>query len=386
VLLKCVELQSSIIFLTPSTHSASIRTIFDSIIGIRSVSKIPIKIVAPLQRSMAIWHGLRADIFTDVDFIETEPSGKQADMPITSAVLLSMVQRVKTDISVAASGNFYVFVGVETYADAFTECTFALKRRLGAASVFALDTRCENPAACPVDSEWSTEHSLASRTTLLTFDPRVEARSADRTPIKVLRDPRLGNVSVAARQRARRKMNVSDGDFALSVISDEFSVTDAARVAWQSALILALMQAPNSRLLIAGSRDKVIAPWLEDLSATFPGRIRFVGTCPDDARGINAADLLLIPRGVLGISTSLCCVDYVTGPETVETEHEHQIVMIEEGANTDAVDDFVHAVSLLPLLACGGIELLRDSFVLSMRERMSLGFGRGLYYAMTLAR
>ena len=263
-------------------------------------------IVAPLNRSMAIWRGLRAEIFAGVDFIEAEPSGgTRTDIPVTSADLFSMMQRVRTDISVSASGNFHVFVGVETYADAFTECAFTLRRRFGAASVFALDTRCENPAARPVDSEWSARRSLASRATLLTFDPRFEVGTAGRTPMKVLPDPRLGNVPVAARQRARRKMKVSDGDFALSVISDESSATDTARVARQSALILALMQAPNSRLLIAGSRDKAVAPWLADLSATFPGRTRFAGTCPDDTCGINAADLLLIQRGEQGISNSL---------------------------------------------------------------------------------
>ncbi|CAN7466369.1 hypothetical protein LJR034_003010 [Caballeronia sp. LjRoot34] len=163
-------------------------------------------------------------------------------------------------------------------------------------------------------------------------------------------------------------------------------MTDTALVARQTTLILALMQTPNSRLLIAGRRDKAVAPWLADLSATFPGRTRFGGPCPDDIGGIYAADLLLIPRGEQGIFNSLHCEENAGGPEAAEAKCEHRIVVLEEGANTDAVDDFVQAVSLLPARAGRSVELLRDSFVLSLRARMNLRFGRSLYYAMTPVR
>ncbi len=382
-----MELHSSIVFLIPGTHFASVNIIFDSINGIRSISNIPIKIVAPLNRSIPLWRRLGAEIFVGVDFIEAEPSGgTPTAIAVTSSHLLSMMERDGTDISAAAPRNFYVFVGVETYADAFTECAFTLRRRFGAGSVFALDTRGENPAECPVDSEWSDRRSLASRATLLTFDAHGEVRTAGQTPMKVLADPRLGNVSMAARQRARRAMNVSEGDFALAVVSDETSMTDTARVARQTALILALMQTPNSRLLIAGRRDKAVAPWLADLSSMFPGRTRFAGTCPDERGGIYAADLLLVPGGERGISNSLCFSGNAGGPEAVETVREHRIVVLEEDANTDAVDDFVQAVGLLPARAGRGVELLRDSFVQSLRTRMHMRFGRSLYYAITLVR
>jgi len=384
---KWLELHSSIVFLIPGTHPASIKIIFDSINGIRSVSNIPIKIIAPLNRSMPLWRGLGAEIFAGVDFIEAEPSGGTlTDIAVTSAHLLSLMQRVRTDISDGASKNFYVFVGVETYADAFTEYAFTLRRRFGAAAVFALDTRGENPAKCPVDSEWSARGSLASRATLLTFDRRFEVRTAAQTPMKVIADARLGNVSMAVRQRARREMNVSDGDFALAVVGDEFSMTGPAQVARLTALILALMRTPNSRLLIAGRRDKAVASWLADLSATFPGRTRIAGTCPDDSGGIYAADLLLIPRGERGIANSLCCGENVEGLEPVEAEREHRIVVLEEDANTDAVDDFVQAMSLLPAQGGRGFELLRDSFVLSLRARMNLRLGQSLYHALTAVR
>jgi hypothetical protein len=338
---------------------------------------------------MPLWRGLAVELFAGVDFIETEPSGGTlADIAVTSAHLLAMMQLVRADISTDGPANAYVFVGVETYADAFIECAFTLRRRFGAASVFALDTRSENPTACPVDNEWSARPSLAFRATLLTFDQRFEVRTAGQTSMKVLADPRLGNVSMAARQRARREMNVSDDDFVLAVVSGESSMTDTAQVARQTALIVALMRTPNSRLLIAGRRDKAIVPWLADLSATFPGRTRFAGTCPGDTGGIGiyAADLLLIPRGERGIANSLCFGENAGGPVTVETEREHRIVVLEEDASTDAVDDFVQAANLLPAQACRGVELLRDSFVLSLRARMNLRFGRSLYYAMTMIR
>jgi hypothetical protein len=336
---------------------------------------------------MPLWRGLAPEIFAGVDFIDTEPSGGTlADIAVTSAHLLSMMQRVRADISTDAPGNAYVFVGVETYADAFIECAFTLRRRFGAASVFALDTRSENPAACPVDNEWSARPSLAFRATLLTFDQRFEVRTAGQTPMKVLADPRLGHVSMAARRRARRQMNVSDDDFALLVVSNESSMTGTAQVARQTALILALMQTANSRLLIAGRRDKAVPSWLADLSATFPGRTRFAGMCPDDTGGLYAADLLLIPSGERGISNLLCFGENARGPEAVEGQREDRIAVLEEDANTDAVDDFVQAVSLLPAQAGRGVELLRDSFVLNLRARMNLRFGRSLYYAMTPVR
>lgn len=336
---------------------------------------------------MPLWRGMRAEIFAGVDFIEAEPSdGALTDIAVTSAHLLSLMQGVSTDIADGALRNFYVFVGAETYADAFTKYAFTLRRRFGAAAVFALDTRGENPSECPADSEWSGRRSLASRATLLTFDGRFEVGTAAKTPMKVIADPRIGSVSMAVRQRARREMNVSDGDFALAVVGDESSMTRPAQVARQTALIFALMQTPNSRLLIVGRRDKAVAAWLADLSATFPGRTRFAGTGPDDSGGIYAADLLLIPRGERGIANSLCCAENVEGLDPVEAEREHRIVVLEDDANTDAVDDFVQAMSLLPAQAGRGSELLRDSFVLSLRARMNLRLGQSLYHALTAAR
>ena len=379
-----MKLRSSIVFLIPDAHSTSIRIIFEAINGIRSISNIPIKIITSLTRSLPLWHGFTAEMFAGVDFIDAEPGGGALDeIAVTSTYLLALMQRVRTDISVDAPGNLYVFVGVEAYADAFTEFAFSLRRRWGAAAVFALDTRGENPDQCPVDREWSTRPSLASGATLLTFDARVEVRAVGQAPMKVLADPRLGIVSMAARQRARREMNVSDGDFALAVISDEASVAATAQNARQTALIRALMQSPNSRLLIAGSGDKTVVRWLADLSATFPGRTRFAGTCADSSAGIYAADLLLIPGGERGFSNGLCCGENAGTSEAAEAGQEHRIVVLEEDANTGAVDDFVGAVSLLPAHLGRGIGLLRDSFVLSLRAGMNLRFGRSLYHAMT---
>jgi hypothetical protein len=384
---KWMKLRSSIVFLIPNSHSTSIRIIFESINGIRSISNIPIKIIAPLNRAMPLWRGFTAEMFAGVDFIDAEPGGGTlTDIAVTSTYLLALMQRVRMDISADAPGNFYVFVGVETYADAFTECAFTLRRRLGAAAVFALDTRGENLDQRPVDSEWSTRPSLGSGATLLTFDARFEVRTTGQARMKVLADPRLGRVAMAARQHARREMNVSDGNFALAVVSDEASMTGTAQVAWQTALILALMQSPDSRLLITGRGDKTVAPWLADLSATFPGRMRFAGTCAYGAAGICAADLLLIPGGERGCSNALCCGENAATSEAAEAGHEHRIVVLEEDANKDAVADFVQAVSLLPAHASRGVELLRNSFVLSLRARMNLRFGRSLYHAMTQVR
>jgi hypothetical protein len=381
-----LELHSSIVFLIPETHSTSIRIIFEAINGIRSISNIPIKIIASLTGSVPLWHGFTAEMFADVDFIDAEPGGGPlADIAVTSTHLLALMQRVRTDISADAPGNLYVFVGVETYADAFAKCAFTLRRRLGAAAVFALDTRGENPDQCPVASEWSTLPSLASGVTLFTFNARFEARTVGQVPMKVLADPRLGIVSMAARQRARRQMNVSDGDFALAVVSNEASVAATAQIAGQTALIRALMQSPDSRLLIAGGGDKTVAPWLADLSATFPGRTRFAGACADSSAGIYAADLLLIP-GERGFSNGLRCGENAGASEATEAGQEHRIIVLEQDANTDAVDDFVQAVSLLPAHSGRGVRLLRDSLVLSLRARMNLRFGRSLYHAMTPVR
>jgi hypothetical protein len=325
-------------------------------------------------------------MFAGVDFIEAEPGGGALDdIAVTSTYLLALMQRVRTDISADAPGNLYVFVGVETYADAFTKCAFTLRRRLGAAAVFALDTRGENPDQCPVDSEWSTLPSPASGVTLLTFDTRFEVRTVRQMSMKVLADPRLGIVSMGARQRARRGMNVSDGDFALAVVSNEASVAAPAQIARQTALIRALMQSPDSRLLIAGGGNKTVAPWLADLSATFPGRTRFAGACADNSAGICAADLLLIPRE-RGFSNGLRCGENAGVSEATEVRQGHRIVVLEEDANTDAVDDFVQAVSFLPAHLGRGVGLLRDSLVLSLRTGMDLRFGRSLYHAMTPVR
>ena len=83
-----------------------------------------------------------------------------------------------------AAGSLYVFVGVEAYAEAFAERAFALRRWFGSTSMFALDMRPENPSALPVDSEWGTRHSLASRATLLTVDSRFDASTVGAAAVK----------------------------------------------------------------------------------------------------------------------------------------------------------------------------------------------------------
>jgi hypothetical protein len=142
-------LHSSIVLLTPVMHPASIKILCDSVKGIRSVSSVAIKVVAPLAKSMQLWRGVGVDSFAGVEFINAElRGGSQSATLISSAHLLAMVQRAACGQSCdGAAGNLYVFVGVETYAEAFAECAFALRRWFGPASVFALDMRRENPQA-----------------------------------------------------------------------------------------------------------------------------------------------------------------------------------------------------------------------------------------------
>jgi hypothetical protein len=374
-------LHSSIVLLTPVMHPASIKILCDSVKGIRSVSSVTIKVVAPLTRSMQLWRGVGVDSFAGVEFINAElRGGSQSATLISSAHLLAMVQRAHADSHGGAAGNLYVFVGVEAYAEAFAECAFALRRWFGPASVFALDMRRENPQASPVDSEWSTRRSLASRATLLTFDSRFDAGAvgAAAVKVKVLPDPRRGEVPLAVRQRARARMNVSDNDFALAVVSDEVSSTGIAR---QAALIRALMQAPSSRLLIAGVGHEPAA-WLADLSATFPGRVRIMGACANGTCDFDAADVLLMPAGALGASRSLPCATDARDVDEMSAEPGHQMIVLEDDMGTHEVDDFIQAVGLLPPRASREVEILRSEFLRTLQAKMSVRFGRSLYYAV----
>lgn len=360
-------------------YPESIKIICDSVKGIRSLSSVAIKVVAPLSKSMALWRGVRADSFAGVEFINAElRGGSQSATLISSAHLLAMVQRAHAGGHPGA-GNLYVFVGVEAYAEAFAECAFALRRWFGPASVFALDMRRENPSALPVDSEWSTRRSLALRATLLTFDSRFDARAVGAAAVKVLPDPRRGEVPLAARQRARARMNVSDNDFALAVVSDDVSSTGIAR---QAALIRALMQAPSSRLLIAGVGHEPAAAWLADLSATFPGRVRIMGACANDTCDFNAADLLLMPAGDLGASRSLPCATDARDVDEMSAEPGHRMIVLEDDMGTHDVDDFIQAVCLLPSRASREVEMLRGEFLRTLQAKMSVRFGRSLYYAV----
>jgi hypothetical protein len=373
-------LHSSIVLLTPVMHLASIKIICDSVKGIRSISSVPIKVVAPLSKSMQLWRGVRADSFAGVEFVSAEPrGGPQSATVISSAYLLAMVQRAHAGSHAGAGGNLYVFVGVEAYGDAFAECAFALRRWFGPASVFALDMRRENPSAFPVDSEWSARRSLASRATLLTFDSRFHAGAVGGAAVKVLPDPRRGEVPLAARQRARARMRVSDSDFALAVISDEVS---SAGIARQAALIRALMQAQNSRLLIAGVGHEPAAAWLADLSATFPGRARIMGACADGTCDIDAADVLLMPADEQGASRSLPCAGDARDVDETTADLEHRMIVLEEYMGTHDVDDFIQAIGLLPARASREVEMLRDAFLRTLQAKMSERFGRSLYYAV----
>jgi hypothetical protein len=329
---------------------------------------------------MALWRGVRADTFANVEFIDVEPrGGSQKATAISSAYLLAMVQRAHAGSPAGAAGNLYVFVGVEAYGDAFAECAFALRRWFGPASVFALDLRPGNPAAFPVDSEWSARRSLASRATLLTFDSRFDARTVGGAPVKVLPDPRRGEVSLAARQRARARMNVSDHDFALAMISDDVSSAGSVR---QAALIRALMQAQSSRLLIAGIGHEPAASWLADLSATFPGRVRIMGACAAGTCDTDAADVLLMPGGEHGAARSLPCAASAEEADAMPAEHGHRRVVLEEYMGTHDVDDFILAVGLLPSRVSREVEMLRDSLIKTLQAKMNLRFGRSLYYAV----
>src|SRR5471032_1165816 len=340
-------------------HPASIKILCDSVKGIRSVSSVTIKVVAPLTRSMQLWRGVGVDSFAGVEFINAElRGGSQSATLISSAHLLAMVQRAHADSHGGAAGNLYVFVGVEAYAEAFAECAFALRRWFGPASVFALDMRRENSSASPVDSEWSTRRSLASRATLLTFDSRFDAGAVGSAAVKVLPDPRRGEVPLAARQRARARMSLLDTDFALAVISGEVS---SAGVVRQAALVRALMQAQDARLLIAGAGHEPAAAWLADLSAAFPVRVRIMGPCTDGTCNIDAADMLLMPPDEQGASRSpLPCAANARVADEMSTALAHRMIVLEGDMGTHDVDDFIQAVGLLPSRASREVEMLRE--------------------------
>ena len=338
--------------------------------------------IAPLSKSTQLWRGMRADSFAGVEFINAELRGRSPVAGlISSAYLLAMVQRAHADGHAGAAGNPYVFVGVEAYADAFADCAFALRRWFGPASVFALDMRCENSSAVAVDSGWNARRSLASRATLLTFDPRLDAGAVGGAAVKVLPDPRRGEVPLAARQRARAKMSLLDTDFALAVISGEVS---SAGIARQAALVRALMQAQDSRLLIAGAGHEPAAAWLADLSAAFPGRVRIMGACTDGTCDMDAADILLMPAHEQGASRSpLPCAANARDVDEMSTELEHRMIVLEDDMGTHDVDDFIQAVGLLPSRASREVEMLREAFLRTLEDKMSVRFGRSLYYAVS---
>ena len=60
------------------------------------------------------------------------------------------------------------------------------------------------------------------------------------------------------------------------------------------------------------------------------------------------------------------------------------MIVLEDDMGTHDVDDFIQAVGLLPSRASREVEMLREAFLRTLEDKMSVRFGRSLYYAVSL--
>ncbi|RKT10519.1 hypothetical protein B0G69_7946 [Paraburkholderia sp. RAU2J] len=352
------KLTSELFFVIPVVRRGTLELVMDGVKGIRSISGMGIKIIAPFNDEFFSCYSpaeeLEAVDLVDVGNIECNTfRSNAANTPLLAALTCAA--------AVAEEGcpDILIFVGLESCSDTLADYEFLLRRRLAPARVFVLDT----------------QHTTS--TSLLSTDMARGCSLRASSTIRLL-PPQQKRVERGAREGARAAFGLTDRDFAVLIPDDESVREESSRIA---RFVRALSKAQNTHFLAGTS---VLQSWpsvgvpLVDADIKAP----FVAAALGGANAIDAADMIVSFGSGKGISC--CFIDADAGIFlAVRNNHTEKFAVLADSDACDAIDDFIKAIDMLPSDTDRSAEMLRCALVRDLQARASRGFGRSLFRAIT---
>ena len=353
------KLASEFFFVIPVVERGTLELVMDSVRGIRTLSGIAIKIIAPFNdaffRCYSPVEDLEAVDLVDVENIGCNSFGSDAaNTPLLAALTCAA--------AVAKEGcpRVLIFVGLESCADTLADYEFLLRRRLAPARVFVLDP----------------QHATLTR--LLSTEMADACALHPASTVRLL-PPQQERVEREAREGARAAFGLTETDFAVLIPYDTNVREASSRTA---RFIRALSKAQNTHFL-AGTNVLQSGPCVGVPPVDADIKVTFVSAEFDGANPIDAVDMILsfgIEKGISGGFVDAVAENFLA----VRNSHTDRFAVLADSEAADAIDDFIEAIDMLPPNADRLAEMLRCALVRDLQTRASLGFGRSLFRAITI--
>ncbi|SKD05472.1 hypothetical protein SAMN05445504_9510 [Burkholderia sp. CF099] len=344
---------SELFFVIPVVRRGTLELVMDGVKGIRSISGVAIKIIAPFNdeffRCYSPAEDLEAVDLVDVENIECSTfRSNAANTPLLAALTCAAA------VTEEGCPHVIIFVGLESCADTLADYEFLLRRRLAPARVFVLDT------------QHMTSPSL--RATEMADGCSLHTSSTIR-----LLPPQQKRVERQVREGARAAFGLAKTDFAVLIPDDESVREESSRT---SRFVRALSKAQDTHFLAGTNLLQSGAP-----SVGVPLVDADIET-PVLANAIDAADMVVSFGSEKRISG--CSVDAAAGNFlAVRNDHTEKFALLADSDACDAIDDFIEAIDMLPRNAYRSVEMLRYALVRDLQARASLAFGRSLFRVIT---
>ncbi|AFT90127.1 hypothetical protein [Paraburkholderia phenoliruptrix] len=341
----------------PVVLRGALELVMDGVKGIRSLSGVAIKIIAPFNdeffKCYSPTEDLEAVELVDVSIECNTFRSNAANTPLLAALTCAA--------AVAEEGRPHVliFVGLESCTDTLADYEFLLRRRLAPARVFVLDTQ-QTTSTSLLSTDMADGCSLHASSTIRLFPPQQK------------------RVERGAREGARAAFGLTDTDFAVLIPDDESGREESSRIA---RFVRALSKAQSTHFLagtnVLQSGRSVGLPLVDaDIKAPF------VAAALGGANAIAAADMIVSfgsGKGIWGCFVDADAANFLAA----RNNHTEKFAVLADSDACDAIDDFIEAIDMLPRNADRSAEMLRCALVRDLQARASLGFGRSLFRAIT---
>ena len=337
-----------IVFVIPVVTHEILELVMEGVRGIRSLSELPIKIVAPFRREIAWCSSFVDQRMKFVDLVDIEDvASNEFDSDAPATPLFTALKRT----AAVTAGDFprtIIFAGVEGCLDTLGDYRFLLKRRFASARLLALNIRPSyTGSGHPVCVDLAESLHAQASSMIGCFPPRY-------IPVERL-----------AREEARARLGLKSEEFVVLILDRRSGQHDTCHFL---TFIRALSKARTTRFLaIEGV-----------LNTTEVSTVIVPPTETEKANAFSAADL------IVGFTWGNMQVDHAVrdGVEQctiVRDDVKDKLVLIGNQYAHETIDDFNEAIGLLPLTADRQAELLRSALVMNLLANADLNFGRNLF-------
>ncbi|MDQ7981737.1 hypothetical protein QYH69_31425 [Paraburkholderia sp. SARCC-3016] len=343
-----------IIFVLPIVEQNMIELVMDGVKGIRSLSEVAIRIVAPFGRETfrcsSHSEALDGVVLAHVEGLDCGVAGSDAAAkPLLAALTCAAA------IAERRCRQVLIFVGLELCVEKLSDYKFLLARRFDRAPIIVLTGQCLTSASL-ISTVVKGGCSFKWTETIMPFPAR--GRRIERR----------------ARLTARAALGLSETDFAVFIPDDGIGQQKAGRA---SRFARALSKAQHTHVL-----GDVTA-----LQSRLPSMVLPIQTEDKVRPDVNLADAadMIVCFGSRSFSLDIWADGSAKDSLAIIDKRGEMLKALPGREACDAVDDFIDAIDLLPCDAVRSAESLRSALVAQLQFRASFSFGQSLFAAVTRA-